>query len=53
LLQGHAVNRIVGPNETINAERVKDWCICWSKPAQVRLEPGGDLCLTPPAKQLV
>jgi hypothetical protein len=26
LLQGHAVNRIVGPNETINAERVKDWC---------------------------
>ena len=26
LLQGHAVNRIVGPNETINAERVRDWC---------------------------
>jgi hypothetical protein len=26
LLEGHAVNRIVGPNETINAERVKDWC---------------------------
>jgi len=26
LLQGHAVNRIVGPNKTITAERVKDWC---------------------------
>jgi hypothetical protein len=26
LLQGHAVNRIVGPNETITAERVRDWC---------------------------
>jgi hypothetical protein len=26
LLEGHAVNRIVGPNETIKAERVKDWC---------------------------
>jgi hypothetical protein len=26
LLQGHAVNRIVGPNETINAKRVRDWC---------------------------
>jgi hypothetical protein len=26
LLQGHVVNRIVGPNETTNAERVKDWC---------------------------
>jgi hypothetical protein len=26
LLQGHVVNRIVGPNETINAERVRDWC---------------------------
>jgi hypothetical protein len=26
LLQGHTVNRIVGPNETINAERVKRWC---------------------------
>jgi hypothetical protein len=26
LLQGHAVNRIVGPNETISAERVRDWC---------------------------
>jgi hypothetical protein len=26
LLQGHAVNRIVGPNETITAKRVKDWC---------------------------
>jgi hypothetical protein len=26
LLQGHAVNRIVGPNETISAERIKDWC---------------------------
>jgi hypothetical protein len=26
LLEGYAVNRIVGPNETITAERVKDWC---------------------------
>jgi hypothetical protein len=26
LLEGHAVNRIIGPNETITAERVKDWC---------------------------
>jgi hypothetical protein len=26
LLQGHAVNRIIGPNETINAERVQRWC---------------------------
>src|SRR5207302_10766268 len=26
LLQGHAVNRIVGPNETISAERIQDWC---------------------------
>jgi hypothetical protein len=26
LLQGHAINRIVGPNKTITAERVRDWC---------------------------
>jgi hypothetical protein len=26
LLQGHAVNRIVGPHKTITAERVRDWC---------------------------
>src|SRR5262249_54467354 len=26
LVQGHAVNRIVGPNRTITAERVRDWC---------------------------
>jgi hypothetical protein len=26
LLQGNAVNRIVGPNETINSERVREWC---------------------------
>jgi hypothetical protein len=26
LLQGHAVNRIVGPNETISAGRIQDWC---------------------------
>jgi hypothetical protein len=26
LLQGYAVNRIVGPNKTITAERVRDWC---------------------------
>jgi hypothetical protein len=25
LLEGHAVNRIVGPNGTIDAERVRDW----------------------------
>jgi hypothetical protein len=25
LLEGHAVNRIVGPNKTITAERVRDW----------------------------
>jgi hypothetical protein len=26
LLQGFSVNRIVGPNETITAERIKSWC---------------------------
>jgi hypothetical protein len=26
LLQGHAVNRIIGPNETINAHKIKEWC---------------------------
>ena len=26
LLQGYSVNRIVGPNETITAERIKSWC---------------------------
>jgi hypothetical protein len=26
LLEGHAINRIIGPNETITGERVKDWC---------------------------
>jgi hypothetical protein len=26
LLQGHAVNRIVGPSRTITAERIKHWC---------------------------
>jgi hypothetical protein len=26
LLQGHAVNRIIGPNETINAHQIKEWC---------------------------
>jgi predicted exporter len=26
LLQGRAVNRIVGPSETINAHKIKDWC---------------------------
>jgi hypothetical protein len=26
LLQGHAVNRIIGPNETINAYKIKEWC---------------------------
>jgi len=24
LLQGHAVNRIIGPNETINAHKIKE-----------------------------
>ena len=32
LLQGHAVNRIVGPNRTITAERVKDWCAKHHRP---------------------
>ena len=26
LLQGHAVNRIIGPNETINAHEIREWC---------------------------
>jgi len=26
LLQGHAVNRIIGPNETINTHDIKKWC---------------------------
>jgi len=26
LVQGHAVNRIVGPNRIITEERVRDWC---------------------------
>jgi hypothetical protein len=26
LLEGHIVNRIVGPNEIITAERIRDWC---------------------------
>ena len=26
IAEGHAVNRIVGPNETIPAKVVKDWC---------------------------
>jgi hypothetical protein len=26
LLQGHAVNRIIGPNKTINAHQIKEWC---------------------------
>jgi hypothetical protein len=26
LVQGHAVNRIVGPTGTISAEQVRDWC---------------------------
>src|SRR5919197_4054359 len=33
LLQGHAVKRIVGTNQTINTGRVKDWC------AKHRLSP--------------
>jgi hypothetical protein len=27
LLQGHAVNRIVGPSKTITAQGVRDWCV--------------------------
>ena len=26
LAQGHSVNRIIGPNETINAHAIKEWC---------------------------
>jgi hypothetical protein len=26
LLQGHVVNRIIGPNETINSHKIKEWC---------------------------
>jgi hypothetical protein len=26
LLQGHVVNRIIGPSETINAHKIKEWC---------------------------
>jgi hypothetical protein len=26
LLQGNVVNRIIGPNETINAHKIKEWC---------------------------
>jgi hypothetical protein len=26
LAQGHTVNRIIGPNETINAHAIKEWC---------------------------
>jgi len=33
LLQGHAVNRIVGPNRTITAERVRDWCATHWRPS--------------------
>ena len=25
LLQGHAVNRIIGPNEAINAHKIQEW----------------------------
>jgi hypothetical protein len=32
LLQGHAVNRIVGPSRTITAERVRDWCAKHDRP---------------------
>jgi hypothetical protein len=38
LLEGHAVNRIVGPNETITAERVKDWC-AKHRPSSKRQSP--------------
>jgi hypothetical protein len=26
LLQGHVANRIIGPNEIINAHKIKEWC---------------------------
>ena len=26
LLQGHVVNRIIGPDETIDAHKIKQWC---------------------------
>ena len=26
LLRGHAVNRIIGPSETIKAHEIKEWC---------------------------
>jgi len=38
LLQGHAVNRIVGPNETITAERVRDWC-AKHRPSPITQDP--------------
>jgi hypothetical protein len=42
LLQGHAVNRIVGPNETITAERVRDWCVK-DRPSLSTQSPNSDI----------
>jgi hypothetical protein len=42
LLQGHAVNRIVGPNETITAQRVRDWC-AKHRPSPRTQSPNSDI----------
>src|SRR6266446_4564456 len=39
LLQGYSVNRIVGPNETITAERIKSWCALARVPAGTPMAP--------------
>src|SRR6266511_3568853 len=39
LLQGYSVNRIVGPNETITAERIKSWCASPRVPAGTSMAP--------------
>jgi hypothetical protein len=43
LLQGHAVNRIVGPNRTITAERIKDWCAKHARGSLPRCNGSRDL----------
>jgi hypothetical protein len=39
LLQGYSINRIVGPNETITAERIKSWCASRGVPAGTSMAP--------------
>src|SRR5438309_1791859 len=39
LLQGYPVNRIVGPNETITAERIKSWCASRGFPQELSMAP--------------